>query len=167
MSVLAFVVHVAAVVLAVTGTRKVVDPAGIVAALDAAGLPSGEAIGRGLGLIEVGVGVWVLVGGGSVSAAAMALLYGGFVAFIIANRVRGLDVPCGCIGTSTAPPGRYHVTIDLVAVVAASWAMAAPVGPAADWADHGAVGLLALVGVVVSAALVAVGLEASARSHRR
>ncbi|MFP3905796.1 MAG: MauE/DoxX family redox-associated membrane protein [Acidimicrobiales bacterium] len=163
---LAFVVHVAAVVLAVTGIRKVVDPAGIVAALDVAGLPSGEVVGRCLGLAEVGVGVWVLVGGGTVSATAMALLYGGFVAFIVANRVRGLDVPCGCIGTSTAPPGLYHVAIDLVGVVAAAWAVIAPVGPAADWADHGAAGLLALVGVVAAAATVAVGLEASARSHR-
>lgn len=163
MSVLAFVVHTAAVVVAVTGVRKLVDPVAIDEALTKSGLPAGPLVGRLIGGAEVAIGVAVLAVGGRLPAAALALLYGGFLAFIVVNRLRGLDVPCGCVGESTAPPGLLHVTIDAAATVAAVVAVVVPVGAAADWVDDGAAGVAALGGVVVAAALVVVALEVAAR----
>ncbi|MGY6501522.1 MAG: MauE/DoxX family redox-associated membrane protein [Acidimicrobiales bacterium] len=167
MSPLAFAVHVAALVVAVAGLVKVVDPTAVVRSLAAAGLPSHPLAGRVLGLTEVGAGAWVLAGGGRWSATALAALYVGFLAFIASNRVRGLDVPCGCLGDSTRPPGAAHWVIDTVSVLAAVAAVASPVGPATEWFDAGsAQGVGALVGIVVVAALVVVALESEGRRPR-
>ena len=163
MSVLAFVVHAAAVVVAVTGVGKLVDPTAVSAALERAGLVSGPWAGRGLGAVEVVVGGWVLAAGGRPSAAALALLYVGFLAFIVANRLRGLEVPCGCVGRSTEPPGAAHVVVDVVAASAALAAVIGPVGAAAGWLDEGGAGIAALVGVGVVGVGVVVGLEAAGR----
>jgi hypothetical protein len=163
MSPLGFLVHTAAVVVAVTGVRKLVDPDAISAALATAGLPDGPGVGRLIGAVEVAIGIGVLAAGGRLPALALALLYGGFLAFIAVNRLRGLDVPCGCVGESTAPPGLLHVAIDAVAAAGAATAVAVPVGAAADWPEDGWAGLVGLAGVVVAAALVVVALEVAAR----
>lgn len=163
---LAFVVHAAAVVVAVTGVGKLVDPTAVSAALERAGLVSGPWVGRGLGAVEVAVGGWVLAAGGRPSSIALALLYGGFLAFIVANRVRGLEVPCGCVGRSTKPPGAAHVVVDVVAAAAAVAAAIGPVGAAAGWLDEGGAGVAALVGVAAVGVGVVVGLEAAGRDGR-
>ena len=160
---IAFVVHVAAVVVAVTGLAKLVDPTPASTALERAGLPSGGGAGRSLGAVEVAVGAWVLAAGGPMAAAALAVLYLGFIVFIVTNRLRGLDVPCGCIGRSTEPPGVTHVVVDAVAASAAVAAVIAPVGVAAEWVDHGTVGVIALAAVVALGVAVVVGLEALGR----
>ena len=155
MSVLAFAVHVAAVVLAVAGVAKVADPTPVTRSLRVAGLPSSHSAGRALGAGELAVAVWVLAAGGRLAAAALGIWFAGFVVYLVANRLRGLDVPCGCIGDSDRPAGIGHLVIDLVAAGAAFGAIVWPVSDATVWLDHGAGGILALVGIaVVSAGVV-------------
>lgn len=167
MSPLAFVVHVAALVLAVSGVRKVASPQAVSSALRAAGLPSGAVAGRLIGLVEIGVGAWVLAWGGAPSAGAMAAVYAGFIAFIGTNRVRGLHVPCGCFGESDRPPGVAHMAVDVIALGAGVAAVAWPVGAATEWLDHGAAGAAALVAAVAAGAGVIAGLERVSGSSRR
>ena len=166
MSLLAFVVQTAALVVAVAGLLKAIDPAPVGRALHAAGLPSHPVVGRALGAVEVGVGAWVLVGGGRLAAAALAALYAGFLAFIASNRLRGLSVPCGCLGETTRPPGPAHWVIDGIGVSAALVAVWSPVGPATEWLDDGLVGLLALAGVVAAAAAAVVAMDRVGRHQR-
>lgn len=159
MSPLAFVVQAAALVVAVAGLLKVLDPTAITRSLAAAGLPAHALAGRGLGLVEVTVGAWVLAAGGRGAAAFLAVLYAGFLAFIGSNRIRGLDVPCGCLGESTRPPGPAHWVVDSIGLVAALGAAWAPIGPATDWVADGAVGALGLAGVVATAAAAVVAMN--------
>jgi hypothetical protein len=162
----ALLVHAAALLLAVAGIQKLADPHSIEQALQASGLPSGAGTGRLLGAVELGVASWVLVWAGAAPAGALAAVYAGFLAFITANRLRGLDVPCGCLGESDRPPGLPHVLIDVVAVAAGLAGVVAPVGDVTGWLDDGASGALVLVAIVAVAALGVVVLMPP-RSGRR
>ena len=161
-----FVLQVMALVLAVAGVLKIVDPTPVVRALTAARLPAGAIIGRVLGAAEVATGVWVLGVGDRWSAAALAGLYGAFIVFIASNRVRGLHVPCGCLGESTEPPGPAHVIVDGIGVAVGVVAVAAPAGSALEWMDHGWPGALVLIALVITAAAVVVALDWSSRIGR-
>ena len=156
MSPLAFVVHVAAVVLAVAGVTKVLDPSAVTRSLAAAGLAVSPGIGRSVGIGEMVVGSWVLAFGGAIASAALAAWYGAFVVYLVANRARGLEVPCGCIGESDRPAGPAHLVVDLVAVAAAGLAVVRPVGDVTLWVDEGVVGIGALGAIAVASAAVVV-----------
>jgi hypothetical protein len=156
MSPLVIVVHAAAVVLAVAGATKLVDPGPVTRSLGAAGLPAASWVGRLLGAGEVGVGAWVLVFGGAPAAAALATWYAAFTVYLVTNRLRGLAVPCGCIVGADRPAGAAHLVVDVVAVAAATWAIARPVGDVSEWLDDGAGGIVALAAVALVAATVVV-----------
>jgi hypothetical protein len=156
MSPLAFVVHVAAVVLAVAGVAKLIDPTAVTRSLSAAGLAVPPTVGRVVGAGEVAVGSSVLAFGGALASAALAAWYGAFVVYLVANRARGLEVPCGCIGESNQPAGPAHLAVDLVAVAAAGLAVARPVGDVTRWVDEGIVGIGALGAIAVASAAVVV-----------
>lgn len=156
MNLLAFIVHTSALVLAVAGAAKLADPTPTARSLSMARLPSSLLVGRLLGAGEVAVGIAVLAVGGRWSALALGLWYLGFVAYLIANRVRGLDVPCGCIGETDRPSGPAHLGVDVVAAGGALAAVIWPVGDATAWLDQGIGGWVGLVAVIgTSAAVVA------------
>jgi hypothetical protein len=160
MTLLDAAVHVTALVLAVAGIAKLGDPGPVGRSLAAAGLPSSPLVGRLVGAGEVAVGGAVLVAGGRWSAGALGLWYLGFVVFLLSNRVRGLDVPCGCIGETERPAGAAHLVVDVLAAGAglSGATFAAPIADAAAWLDEGGVGVLALVGIVASAGAIVGGI---------
>lgn len=155
----AVLLHALALVLAIAGVRKVLDPAPVAAALRSSGWPSSPVLGRLLGVIEVGASLAVLAVGGAVAAAAVGAVYLGFLVFIVSNKLRGADVPCGCFGESTTPPGVGHIAVDVVAVAAAVAGVISPVDGVAGWFDEGLVGTTALALVLVAAVLTITLLE--------
>ncbi|QGG96666.1 MauE/DoxX family redox-associated membrane protein [Actinomarinicola tropica] len=159
MPVHAVLLHALALVLALAGVRKVIDPAPVAASLRRSGLPSAPVLGRLLGVVEVVVSLAVLSTGGAVPAALMGLVYLGFLAFILSNKLRGADVPCGCFGESTTPPGVAHIAVNTVAVAAAVAGVLDPSDGVFGWIDEGAVGVVALALVVVAGALTIALLE--------
>lgn len=160
MTPLAFIVHTAALVLAVAGAAKAADPTPVARSLALSGLPSSLLVGRLLGGGEIVVGLAVLAVGGRLPALALGLWYLGFVGYLVANRARGLHVPCGCIGESERPAGAAHLVVDAIAAGGALAAVIWPVADATGWLDHGGMGWLGLAAVVTaSVAVVALVLR--------
>lgn len=155
----AVLLHALALVLAIAGVRKVLDPAPVVAALRKSGWPSSPLLGRALGVVEMGSSVAVLAVGGALAAAVVGAVYLGFVVFIVSNKVRGADIPCGCFGESATPPGAAHIAVNVVAVAAAAAAVISPVDGVTGWLDEGLVGTTALALVLVAAVLTITLLE--------
>lgn len=160
MTLLDAAVHVAALVLAVAGVAKLTDPRPVTRSLAAARLPSSPLVGRLIGTGEVVVGGGALAVGGRLAAVALGAWYVAFVVYLVSNRLRGLDVPCGCIGESDRPAGPAHLVVDLLAGTVAFAAVARPVAGAADWLDEGGLGIAVLVAIVaISAAIVTLVLR--------
>ncbi|CAN5251381.1 hypothetical protein BH18ACT5_BH18ACT5_07960 [soil metagenome] len=112
---------VTAALLAVSGIRKVVDPAPTSGALRAAGLPHRSTLVLGLGVFEVGVGASNLLVSNSVLVWAQAALYAAFAVFVLwALRQRIPIASCGCFGKPDTPPTRLHVVVNVAALVGAS-----------------------------------------------
>lgn len=164
MPVHAVLLHALALVLALAGVRKVADPTPVATALRRSGLPSSPLLGRTLGVVELAASLAVLAVGGAVSAAALGLIYLGFLGFILTNKARGLDAPCGCFGESDTPPGLAHLAVDAVGVAAGLAGVLAPVDGVAGWLDEGALGVAALILVAVAAALTIALLEVLPRT---
>jgi len=137
-----------ATLLVVAGAHKVAAPDATTAALQGARLPSDHWLVRVLGAAEVAVGLAVVVVGGTVPSAIMAVMYAGFAGFVARQAGRGED--CGCFGSQPAPATRLHVGVNAIAAVAAAAAAVAP-GPSLPAAFGAApltgaltIGLLAL-----------------------
>jgi hypothetical protein len=120
---------VAAALLVVSGSAKLVRPEQAARALQQAGLPTSRTIVRVLATAEVAVGAGSLVTGGPIWASLLAAVYSGFCVFLIRLLVRGSEAgSCGCVGSRDAPPSPVHVALD--AVGAASGLIAAMAGSA-------------------------------------
>jgi hypothetical protein len=119
----------AAALLVVSGGAKLRSVEPTRKALHGAGLP-GPAWAVGiLGATEVVLGTSGLLTEGRPAAAAMAVLYVGFAAFVVLARRRGgLEASCGCFGRTDAPPGAPHLmtTVALSAVAALEAASPGP-----------------------------------------
>ena len=113
------------VVLVVSGAIKVADPAPAATVLAALSLRSGWLEVRLIGLYEMSVGVAVIVAGGVLPAALLALSYAGFALVNVAllRRSDGM-LSCGCFGGRSGLVSPAHVVVDagaaLVAVGAAA-----------------------------------------------
>jgi hypothetical protein len=142
---------VVSAVLVAAGVAKVADPAGTAEAFAALGVPGGRAAARGVGALEVGLGVAGLSVGGTAVAAGVAAVYVVFAAVVVAARRRGLP-SCGCFGARSAPPSPVHAVVDLAS---AGVAAEAAVGGAAVPTD-------ALAGLLAPTAAVVLGLVALA-----
>jgi hypothetical protein len=102
--------------LAVGGALKVAKPADTANALAAAGLPAARRIVRIGGGFEALLGTAALLAGGPAPAAAVAVSYLGFTAFIVVALVRHTPISsCGCFGEVDAPPTVMHVVITATA----------------------------------------------------
>lgn len=105
----------AALLLLATGTVKIARPDPTAAALVQAGVLRGaRVLARFVGVAELLVGLAVLMLGGPVPAAALALAYLAFTGFVVLalrqpQRIR----TCGCAGTD-APPTVAHAAVNVV-----------------------------------------------------
>lgn len=98
--------------LALGGALKVGAPLATQGALRQSGLPASGLLVRGMGLVELGVGIWAIATGGAPAGIAVAVLYGGFALFVVNALVRELPVAsCGCFGREDTPPTWIHVVI--------------------------------------------------------
>lgn len=150
-------VFVAALVVVVAGARKLHEPSAIAGRLASWSVPAPRPLGRALGVVELAIGGVVLGVGGPIPAALLGALY---VAFTVALVLGGRDVPCGCFGTSDAPPGAAHLLVNGLAAVSAAVAVAAPVDPVwSELAGSPVAGVPAGLLLVTATGLVVAALE--------
>ena len=102
--------------LGLAGAVKLIDPEPTSGALSVAGLPSGIAIARLLGLTELAAAV-IGLGIGGIWSLPAGLLSLGFVGFtIMALRTESPIQSCGCFGREDTPPTWLHVSYNAAAV---------------------------------------------------
>lgn len=144
---------IVALVIGVAGAWKSVQPDGTRRALAALRVRVPSFAVRVLGAAEVVLAAMVLVVGGRVLAAAIAVLYVAFA--VIAWRLRGRDVSCGCFGSASTRSSWWHVGVDVAcAVVAAVAAVAGPPSTADAWGRLPLAGAGHVVMVVTGATAV-------------
>jgi hypothetical protein len=108
---------IAAALLGVSGIGKLTAPRGAMGALAAQGLPAGRRVARTIGLVEVLVGTAAIVTLSPWAIGALALVYGGFAAFVWRAAQRGTS--CGCLGERDTTARRGHALLDLAVAVGA------------------------------------------------
>ena len=124
MSVLAGPFAIAAVVLALGGAFKALEPADTAHALGVVGLPASRTLVRVGGALEAILAVGALVTGNPVLAALVAVSY----AALRRRRRRRAAVgqpisSCGCFGKVDTPPSALHVVLNLAAAGVAAGAV--------------------------------------------
>jgi hypothetical protein len=131
---LAPIFFLAAGLLVVSGAVKQLQPRATAQSMLDAGLPGSIALARGIGVIEIAVGVWALAAPARGGAVALAVLYGSFSLFLAYVLREHPDAgSCGCAGPTPVPPSRVHLVVDIVVVISAlAFAMTASVG-FVDW----------------------------------
>ena len=109
----------AAVLLVAAGLGKLRRPATAVLMLRTVAPPHTgprllRVLVRGASVAEIGVGGWVLAGGGRAAGALLGSCYLALalVAARLASRAPG--TACGCFGSGSAPVGVAHVVLDAV-----------------------------------------------------
>ena len=141
----------AAVLLAVAGVPKVRDPGDLVRAVRSVGMPFGRRAVRAFAVAEVVVALAALLVPSRLTAAALALMYAGFTAFVVlALRRGGVLSSCGCFGRADTPPTPAHALVTGAASVVGLLVAVDPPGAGA-WsalADSGAGAVLGLVALV-------------------
>jgi len=110
-----FLVRVAAATLLVTGMRKFPEPEPTCKALKLAGLPSHRPWARGLGFVEVTIGMVALRSVTPATSAAVGVLYVFLTAFLF--RARQVGASCGCFGPGERPPSILHLVLNVSAVL--------------------------------------------------
>ncbi|MEP6625960.1 MAG: MauE/DoxX family redox-associated membrane protein [Acidimicrobiia bacterium] len=111
---------IAAVLLAVAGVAKAIDPVMTVGALRSAGIPAGPTAVRLGGAVEALIAVGAAITGDRVLALVVAASYLAFAGFVAVALIRHLPVgSCGCFGRADSPPSVLHVVVDVGAAVSA------------------------------------------------
>ena len=108
---------IAAVVLGIAGLGKMWRATAAQGALRSLGLAHGIVAVRSLGLVEVALSALVIVRGGRVAHAGLALFYVALAAASARLRRTPQATPagCGCFGASSAPVGAGHVALNVAA----------------------------------------------------
>jgi methylamine utilization protein MauE len=128
---LAPLVWTLAALLTIAGIAKLRHPAPAANAMGRAGFGAGRLGARLTGLLECGIGVWVLVDPSVPALGALALAYATAASGIWAMRRADVD-DCGCFGeTASLEPSRLHLAVNLMA--AATCALAALSPPPGLW----------------------------------
>ncbi len=108
----------AAGLLAVAGAAKLADPGAAAQLLADVGVPHGRAAARLLGAAEVAAAGWALLAPrGAYAVACAYLLFSAFLAYVLVARPDAGS--CGCAGSKTVPPSALHLSLDVLAGVAA------------------------------------------------
>jgi hypothetical protein len=123
----------AALLLVAAGLAKTVEPLSLVRALRAAGLrvraPLLARWVRAVAAGEAALGILAIVRPGPLVAAAVAISYAGFTAFVVRALRSGSPLAsCGCFGKTDTPPTPGHAAATALLAVAAALIA---VGPAA------------------------------------
>ena len=114
----------AAVLLAVAGAAKVRDPGDLATAA-----PVGPGTVRLLAAVELVLGVVAVVRPTTTTAAAVAVSYAAFAAYVLWLRANGGPLAtCGCFGAVDTAPTRTHVVVDVALAVSATAVAAGDVG---------------------------------------
>ena len=128
MTIVGWLLDVAAVVLVVTGAAKLVEPGYTTVALAAMGLPSSVTAVRAVATGEAALGALALTVRSAAPAALVAASYAAFSVFVVVALRRGIPITsCGYLGRVEMPPTLSHVA--LTAVVATGCVWAAVVAP--------------------------------------
>jgi hypothetical protein len=147
---------IAALLLAVAGAAKVIDPTTTVGALRKLGLPAPATAVRVGGAVEVVLAVGAVLTGAPVLAGLVAVSYLLFTAFVLVALGRGLPIgSCGCFGKVDTPPSIVHVVLDLAfAGVAATAAFVGDVALPDVLGDQPLLGIPFLMLIVIGCSLV-------------
>jgi hypothetical protein len=122
-----------ALLMLAAGAVKVADPTRTAGALAARGWPVSGLVVRAGALAEVVVGAAVLVVGGYVPPALMAVSYFGFAWFVAGALRAGTPVgTCGCFDQPDTPPSPLHVVVDAAFALAAAAGAAVGLEPPRD-----------------------------------
>jgi hypothetical protein len=122
----------AALLLVAAGFAKAVEPLSLVRALRVAGLPVRAPLlarwVRVLSAVEALLGIVAVVRPGPLVAAAVALSYAGFTAFVLRALRSGSPLAsCGCFGKTDTPPTPFHAAATALLAVAAVLVAVGPV----------------------------------------
>jgi methylamine utilization protein MauE len=132
--------------LAIAGVAKLRHPVPAVNAMARAGFGAGRSGVRLTGLLECGVGAWVLLDPGVAALGALALVYATLASGIWA-MLKADVADCGCFGESASlKPSRIHLAVNLMAAATCALAALSPppgLSAAADRAPLEAVALIA------------------------
>lgn len=146
---------IAAGLLILSGSFKVVAPGGVVAAVGTLGRRVSPLVGRFLGIAEIAIGAWGVVGTGRIPAALVGLAYLSFGGVVALLRRRGGE-SCGCFGGMESPPSHVHLAFDIGAAVVAFWH-----GLGGGTPELGEVGAGSPGGPILFALVVALGVAAA------
>jgi hypothetical protein len=155
----------AALLLALAGAQKLLDPTLTVGALTAMRLPASPVAVRIGAVAELAVGVAAVVAGGS-TWWLVAASYVAFTAFVLVALRRGAAIgTCGCFGRADSHPSWSHVRLNAVVI---AWSVAAAIvldGPPSEVLEDHPVGGAFVYGasVVFAAVAYAVYLAAGRR----
>jgi hypothetical protein len=150
----------AAALLVVAGLAKLRAPAPAAAMLAGLSprlrpLPRARAAVRVAGVVEVGVGLTALVGGGRIAMALLAVSYMALTVLAVRLATGAQPVACGCFGSADGDVGLAHVVLDGCATAIAVIAVFVTPGNVATL-FHAGVGV-GLISVVQAALLTALG----------
>lgn len=143
---------VMALLLALAGAQKVLDPAPAVGALRQLHVPASTLIVRAGAAAELALGLWAIVWGGALPWALVAASYLAFAVFVALALQRGTMIgSCGCFGREDTPPHWSHVALNASLAVLAAITGSTVEGPVLaglgdDLLDATAVAGLATVG---------------------
>jgi hypothetical protein len=113
---------IVAVVLAVGGIAKIVNPAASAASLRSLRIPSSPLVVRTLAVGEVIIAAVALGFGGRLAALAVAFAFGLFALMMYMLVRSGSTVSCGCFGRVEAPPSTQHVVTNVTCALVAAGA---------------------------------------------
>lgn len=152
----------AALVLVLAAVPKLLDPAGGRTAVGRARVPLARLLGsawgvRATAVAELLVVLSVVLVGGRVAAAAVAVTFLALAAFAWRLAAVAPGSGCGCFGSSTTPVSSWHVGTDLALAAAGLAALVAPGRSlVAELAEQPLLGapLLLLVALLASACVL-------------
>jgi hypothetical protein len=162
------VFFLAAGLLVLAGATKILRPDPTAQALLDAGLPGTLGAARGVGVVEIAVGLWAIVApasGGAIALGTLYAVFAGYLGFLLVARPDAGS--CGCAGPTPVPPSRLHLTLNVVAgaLGVAYAATAAPDAPA--WISSlGWAALPVVLGLVVAGWLAVVAVTAAPAAFR-
>lgn len=141
-----------AALLAIAGVAKLRSPGPAANAMARAGFGAGRLGARLTGLLECGIGAWVLLDPSVAALGALALAYATAASGIWAMRQADVD-DCGCFGESASlKPSRLHLAVNLMAAATCAVAALSPppgLGAATGRAPLEAVALVAGVAAAI------------------
>lgn len=143
-------------VLAVAGATKLVDPRPALDAVGTVGPRPPDAVGRLVGLAELGAAAVALGWGGRGPAAAVLVVTAGVAVVALRLSLAPEPVPCGCIGRRDTSVGAAHVVVVAVALVVTVGAVVRGAEDLVTSLDTGAAEAVAHVSAAVGTAAMAV-----------